>query len=70
MLSMTGVSCNEYADEIGRNGSVPAVPCPAPGCQGRLQRGHGFYKRLLGGICGTQSRDCTPVITHSLSLET
>ncbi len=50
MLSVTGVSCNEYAGVIGRNGSVPAVSCPAPGCQGRLQRGHGFYKRYVGGL--------------------
>lgn len=50
MLSVTGVSCNEYAGVLGRNGSVPAVSCPAPGCQGRLQRGHGFYRRYVGGL--------------------
>lgn len=50
MLSVTGVSCNEYAGVIGRKGSVPAVSCPAAGCQGRLQRGHGFYKRYVGGL--------------------
>lgn len=50
MLSVTGVSCNEYAGVIGRSGSVPAVSCPAPGCQGRLQRGHGFYKRYVDGL--------------------
>lgn len=50
MLSVTGVACNEYAGVIGRNGSVPAVSCPAAGCQGRLQRGHGFYKRFVNGV--------------------
>lgn len=68
MLSMTGVSCNEYADEIGRNGSVPAVPCPAPGCQGRLQRGHGFYKRYLNGVQRELRRLICPVcgVTNAL----
>lgn len=50
MLSIAGVRCNEYAGVIGRNGSVPSVSCPAPGCQGRLQTGHGFYKRYVGGF--------------------
>ncbi len=50
MPSMTGVACNEYADVIGRNGSVPPVPCPTLECQGRLQRGHGFYKRSVDGL--------------------
>ncbi len=50
MLSVTAVSCNEYADAIGRNGSVPPVPCPTPGCRKRLQRGHGFYKRYVDGL--------------------
>lgn len=50
MLSVTGVSCNAYAGEIGRGGSIPAISCPAPGCQGRLQQGHGFYKRYVGGL--------------------
>ena len=49
MLSIAGVGCNEYVAVIGRNGSVPEVTCPTPGCQGRLQRGHGFYKRYVDG---------------------
>ena len=50
MLSIAGVGRNEYAGVIGRKGSVPAVSCPTPGCQERLQRGHGFYKRYVDGV--------------------
>jgi hypothetical protein len=50
MLSMAGVSRNEYAGAIGRVGSVPRVACPTPECQGRQQRGHGFYKRYVDGV--------------------
>jgi len=50
MLSVAGVRCNEYACVVGRSGSVPSVACPTPGCQGRRQRGHGFYKRYVNGV--------------------
>jgi len=50
MLPVAGVACNEYASVIGRNGSVPAISCPAAGCQGRIQVGHGFYKRYVDGV--------------------
>jgi hypothetical protein len=50
MLSIAGVGCNEYAVAVGRRGSVPDVPCPAPRCGGRRQRGHGFYSRYVGGL--------------------
>ena len=49
MLSIVGVGCNEYAGIVGRGGSVPDVVCPAPGCEGRRQRGHGFYARYVDG---------------------
>jgi hypothetical protein len=49
MLSVGGVSCNEYAGVLGRDGKVPDVECPAPECGGRRQRGHGFYKRYVEG---------------------
>ena len=50
MLSIVGVGRNEYARVLGRNGSVPEVPCPAPGCRGRKQGGHGFYSRYVDGL--------------------
>jgi hypothetical protein len=50
MLSIAGVGCNEYAGVVGRSGSVPSVACPTAGCHGRLQRGHGFYKRYVDGV--------------------
>lgn len=68
MLSMNGVSCNEYADVIGRNGSVPTVSCPTPGCQERLQRGHGFYKRYVDGVLSELRRLICPAcgVTNAL----
>jgi len=50
MLSIVGVGCNEYSGVVGRGGSVPDVPCPAAGCRGQRQRGHGFYWRYVGGF--------------------
>ena len=49
MLSIVGIGCNEYAETVGRGGTVPDVSCPGPGCEGRRQRGHGFYARYVGG---------------------
>ena len=49
MLSIVGVGCNEYAGIVGRGGPVPDVSCPGPGCEGRRQRGHGFYARYVDG---------------------
>ena len=68
MLSVSGVACNEYARVIGRNGSVPAVSCPAPGCQGRLQRGHGFYRRYVDGVLRELRRMICPAcgVTNAL----
>lgn len=68
MLSTTGVTCNEYAGVIGRCGSVPAVSCPTPRCQGRLQRGHGFYKRYVDGVLRELRRLICPAcgVTNAL----
>jgi len=49
MLSIVGVGCNEYAGTVGRGGAVPDVSCPGAGCEGRKQRGHGFYARYVDG---------------------
>lgn len=50
MLSVWGVSCNDYSQRVGRGQPVPQVPCPDPTCEGRLQKGHGYYKRYLDGV--------------------
>lgn len=49
MLSVDGVACNEYAGILGRAGKVPQLACPSPECDGKPQRGHGFYKRYVDG---------------------
>jgi len=68
MLSIAGVGCNEYAGVVGRCGSVPSVSCPTPGCQGRLQRGHGFYKRYVDGVLRELRRLICPAcgVTNAL----
>lgn len=68
MLSIAGVGCNEYARVVGRSGSVPSVACPTAGCQGRRQRGHGFYKRYLDGVQRELRRLLCPVcgVTNAL----
>ena len=50
MLSMPGLGCKEYGEKAGRGCRVPKVPCPGAGCGGRLQQGHGFYHRFVGGL--------------------
>ncbi len=50
MLSMPGLGCKEYEEKAGRGCPVPKVPCPGAGCGGRVQQGHGFYYRFVGGF--------------------
>ena len=71
MLSMAGVSRNEYAGVLGRFGSVPRVACQTPECQGRRQRGHGFYKRYVDGVlCELRRLICSSCgVTHALPPE-
>jgi hypothetical protein len=47
MLSLEGVGCKQYRVVVG--GVVPEMRCPDPGCQGTRLRGHGWYRRFLGG---------------------
>ena len=47
MVSLPGVSCKEYAERVGQE--IPPVSCPDPACQGAPLRGHGSYRRRLGG---------------------
>lgn len=49
MLSMAGVGRNVYAEILGRGCMVPEIPCPAPECNGRVQRSHGYYRRYVEG---------------------
>jgi len=48
MLSVAGVGCKQYREEMD-SGAVPELICPNPQCQGTRLRGHGWYKRYLGG---------------------
>lgn len=47
MLSLEGVGCKEYGELMGER--VPEVSCPDPECQETFLRGHGWYRRYVGG---------------------
>jgi hypothetical protein len=48
MLSVEGIDCKTYQEKLG-DGAVPQVSCPDEACDGTLLRGHGRYRRYLGG---------------------
>jgi len=45
MVSVEGLSCKVYWEFVG----VPKASCPSPGCEAVLLRGHGAYRRYVGG---------------------
>ncbi len=47
MVSVAGVSCKQYREQMD-GGWIPELSCPDPEC-GTLLRGHGWYRRYLGG---------------------
>jgi Domain of unknown function (DUF6431) len=47
MLSVAGIRCKQYREQMD-SGVLPELSCPDPECRGEL-RGHGWYKRYLGG---------------------
>lgn len=48
MLSLRGVGCKQYREQMD-SGVVPELSCPDPECQGTSLRGHGSYRRYVGG---------------------
>lgn len=48
MVSVGGIGCKQYREQMD-SGAVPELSCPAPECQGFPLRGHGWYRRYLGG---------------------
>ncbi len=48
MVSVAGIGCKQYREQMD-SGAVPELSCPNPECQGARLRGHGWYKRYLGG---------------------
>lgn len=48
MLSVAGLGCKQYREQMD-SGAVPELICPDPECRGARLRGHGRYKRYLGG---------------------
>src|SRR5215212_2597274 len=48
MLSVAGLGCKQYREQMD-SGVVPKLSCPDPQCRGADLRGHGWYKRYLGG---------------------
>ena len=47
MVSVAGLGCKQYREQMD-GGAVPELICPDPECRTPL-RGHGWYKRYLGG---------------------
>ena len=47
MVSVAGLGCKQYRGHLD-GGVVPELICPDPEC-GSLLRGHGWYRRYLGG---------------------
>ena len=47
MVSVAGLGCKQYREQLG-GGVVPELICPDPECR-TLLRGHGWYRRYLGG---------------------
>lgn len=45
MLSVEGLDCKVYWETVG----FPEVSCPSRGCEGVVLRGHGVYRRYVGG---------------------
>ncbi len=48
MVSVAGIGCKQYREQMD-GGAVPELSCPDPECRGCQLRGHGWYKRYLGG---------------------
>lgn len=48
MVSVAGLGCKQYREQMD-GGAVPELFCPDPEC-GTLLRGHGSYRRYLGGV--------------------
>ena len=47
MVSVAGLGCKQYREQLD-GGLVPRLICPDPECRTPL-RGHGWYRRYLGG---------------------
>ena len=47
MVSVAGLGCKQYREQM-EGGAVPEMSCPDPECRTPL-RGHGWYRRYLGG---------------------
>jgi hypothetical protein len=47
MVSVAGLGCKQYREQLD-GGRVPELSCPDPQCRADL-RGHGWYRRYLGG---------------------
>ena len=48
MVSIAGLGCKQYREQM-EGGAVPELSCPDPECRAPL-RGHGWYRRYLGGV--------------------
>lgn len=48
MVSVAGLGCKQYREQMD-SGVLPELSCPDPQCRGARLRGHGWYKRYLGG---------------------
>ncbi len=65
MVSVAGVSCKQYEQEME---VFPEVGCPDPQCQGARLHSHGRYRRRLGGELRSLRRGRCPrcEVSHAL----
>ncbi len=67
MLTLPGVTGENYYAVLGNGRPVPEIPCTVPSCD-LLMTGHGWYKRYLDGVKVRFRRViCKPCgVTHSI----
>jgi hypothetical protein len=68
MLCLAGLGCKDYWERLGEGQALPELACPDPSCEGSLLRGHGWYRRYLGGVPVNIRRLCCRGcgVTHAL----
>ena len=68
MLCFPGLDCKSYAERLADGQPLPELACPDPGCPVQCLRGHGWYRRFLGGVLRAIRRLRCPVckVTHAL----
>ncbi len=66
MALLSTLDAKSYSEDLVAE--IPEIPCPDPSCLGCLLRGHGWYRRYLGGARVRIRRTRCPCcgVTHAL----